>query len=238
MLSGTGTAGQLLGLRNVAGIETVAWASTTPTAVELQRRVADAVQRISGALYAPPNAIVLHPRRWAWLLTQNDTSNRPLVVPDASGAANAMGSLAGNGEGRVGTFAGLSVYVDSDIPTDVNTNQDVILVLNTGETILYESGIRTRVLPEVLSGTLTVRLQVWGYVALAPGRPSRSPSSPAPVWSRRPSPDDSVPVRQRHSLAGPGRGELPAVRERWSERSSFSLGAPMTRPAHGDLPHQ
>ncbi len=49
----------------------------------------------------------------------------------------------------------------------MGANEDVILVLNTGETILYESGIRTRVLPEVLSGTLTVRLQVWGYVALA-----------------------------------------------------------------------
>jgi hypothetical protein len=34
--------------------------------------VADAIARVSGALYEPPNAIVMHPRRWAWLLTQNE----------------------------------------------------------------------------------------------------------------------------------------------------------------------
>ena len=67
----------------------------------------------------------------------------------------------------MGTFAGLPVYLDSNIPTDVNTNQDVVLVLNTNESYLYESTIRTRVLPEVLSGTLTCRIQVYGYIALA-----------------------------------------------------------------------
>ncbi len=169
VLSGTGTAGQLLGLRNVTGIETVTWTSASPTAVELQRRVADAIQRIMGALFTPPNAIVMHPRRWAWLLTQNDASSRPLVVPDASGASNSLGSVSGTGEGRAGTFAGLPVYLDASIPTNLGTgaNEDVILVLNTAETILYESSIRTRVLPEVLSGTLTVRLQIYGHVAQA-----------------------------------------------------------------------
>ncbi|HZG96449.1 MAG TPA: DNA primase [Mycobacteriales bacterium] len=59
------------------------------------------------------------------------------------------------------------MYLDSNIPTDVNTNQDVVLVLNTNESYLYESTIRTRVLPEVLSGTLTCRIQAYGYIALA-----------------------------------------------------------------------
>jgi HK97 family phage major capsid protein len=110
---------------------------------------------------------VVHPRRWAWLLTQNDTANRPLIVPETSGASNSAGLLTGMSEGRVGTFAGLPVYVDSNIPTDVNTNQDVVLVLDPPETYLYESQIRTRVLPEVLSGTLTCRIQAYGYLAQA-----------------------------------------------------------------------
>jgi hypothetical protein len=33
--------------------------------------------------------------------------------------------------------------------------------------VLYESGIKTRVLQETLSGTLTVRLQVYGYLAFS-----------------------------------------------------------------------
>jgi HK97 family phage major capsid protein len=169
VLTGTGATGQLLGVQNVTGVEQVAWTSTTPTAVDFQKRVADAVSRIAGAIYAPPNAIVMHPRRWAWLLIQNDTSNRPLIVPEAQGPSNAQGILAGGAEGRVGTFAGLPVYVDSNIATNtgVGLNQDVVLVLNSAETILYESQIRTRVLPEVLSGTLTVRVQIYGYAAMA-----------------------------------------------------------------------
>jgi hypothetical protein len=47
---------------------------TRPTGLPClyRRRVADAIARVSGALYEPPNAIVMHPRRWAWLLTQNE----------------------------------------------------------------------------------------------------------------------------------------------------------------------
>ncbi len=169
VLTGTGSTGQLLGLQNVSGIETVTWTSASPTAVEFQKRVADAVSRISGSLFSSPNAIVMHPRRWAWLLTQNDTNDRPLIVPETAGPSNAQGLLVAGAEGRVGTFAGLPVYVDGGIATNTGagSNQDVVLVLNTNETYLYESTVRTRVLPEVLSGTLTVRIQLYAYVALA-----------------------------------------------------------------------
>jgi len=76
VLSGSGVAGQLLGLRNVVGIEAVSWTSATPTAVGLIKRVADAQSRISSALFEPANVVIMHPRRWAWLLTQNDSSSR------------------------------------------------------------------------------------------------------------------------------------------------------------------
>jgi len=89
VLSGSGAAGQLLGLRNVVGIEAVSWTSATPTAVELIKRVADAQSRISSALFEPANVVIMHPRRWNWLLTQNDSSSRPLIVPEASGPMNA-----------------------------------------------------------------------------------------------------------------------------------------------------
>ncbi len=169
VLSGTGVAGQHLGLRNVAGIETVTWTSSAPTAQDLQKRVADAVSRISGSLFAAPNAIVMHPRRWAWLLTQNDTSNRPLVVPQAYGPNNAQGVLVGGAEGLVGSFAGLPVYIDASVPKTggAGANEDLIMVLSSNDTILYESGIKTRVLQETLSGTLTVRVQLYAYSALA-----------------------------------------------------------------------
>jgi HK97 family phage major capsid protein len=169
VLSGAGTSGTLTGLRSVPSIESVTWTSATPTVLELQKRVADAVQRIATALYEPPNAIIMAPRRWAWLTMQVDSSNRPMIVPEAYGPTNAPGVAAGGitAEGRVGSFAGLPVFIDSQVPVNVSTNQDLILVLNTKESILWESTPRVRVLPEVLSGTLTVRIQLYNYVALA-----------------------------------------------------------------------
>lgn len=65
VLSGSGATGQVLCLRNVAGIRTVTWTSATPTAQDLQKRVADAVSRLAGSLFGAPNAIVTAPRRWA-----------------------------------------------------------------------------------------------------------------------------------------------------------------------------
>jgi hypothetical protein len=38
------------------------------------------------------DVIVMHPRRWAWLLAATDSTNRPLVVPNAQGPMNAIGS--------------------------------------------------------------------------------------------------------------------------------------------------
>ena len=57
------------------------------------------------------------------------------------------------------------MYLDSNLPTNVSTNQDIVLVINSNETLLWESAVRVRVLPEVLSATLSVRIQLWGYAA-------------------------------------------------------------------------
>jgi len=40
--------------------------------------------------YAAPTAVLMHPRRWAWL-SQLDEQNRPLFLPDANKPMNAAG---------------------------------------------------------------------------------------------------------------------------------------------------
>jgi hypothetical protein len=50
------------------------------------------------------------------------------------------------------------------------TNEDEIYVLRAADLILWEGPLQARVLPEVLSGTLTVRVQLFGYAAFASGR--------------------------------------------------------------------
>jgi len=48
-----------------------------------------------------------------------------------------------------------------------STNQAPVLIGKFSDSYLFESGVKTRVLPDVLSANLTVRFQVYGYAALA-----------------------------------------------------------------------
>jgi HK97 family phage major capsid protein len=175
VLAGSGTSGQVLGIRGTSGIETVAAAGVT--AAQVYAAIADAVQRVHTQRFMPPTVIVMHPRRWAWFLTQLDTSDRPLFLPTANNPQNAMGVLSAvASEQVVGQMHGLPVVTDPGIGTTygAGTNQDLIYVLRASDLILWESGVRTRVLPETLSGQLTVRLQVYGYVAFSAARHPKS----------------------------------------------------------------
>lgn len=173
VLDGSNNNGQVKGLLNAAGINTVEYTDTTPTVAELYPKVADAVQKIHTNRYMAPTVIVMHPRRWAWLLAALDNTNRPLVVPAAQGPNNAFATFGEVASQQiVGQFHGLPVVTDPSIPTTDGdgTNEDVIVVMRASDCILYESSLRTRVLPEVGSGTLTVRLQVYGYLAFTAER--------------------------------------------------------------------
>jgi HK97 family phage major capsid protein len=181
VLSGAGTSGTATGILSTGSIGAVAYTDASPTVAELWPKLASAINTVATGIYSEPNLIIMHPRRWAWLLSALDTQGRPLVVPNAGGnqAVNAMGTVngaTGGIERVVGQIMGVNVITDPNIPTTFSGGaagagtEDVIIVLDTNQTYLYESAPRTRVLPEVGSGTLTVRLQVWGYFAFTAGR--------------------------------------------------------------------
>lgn len=175
VISGSGTAGQVLGVRNTVGIETKTITGTGTQ--DLYKAIADAVQRVHTLRFMPPLAIVMHPRRWAFLLAASDSTGRPLVLPGNNNPQNAVATLgAVAAEQVVGNLHGLPVVTDPSIPTNlgVGTNEDVVHVIRSTDLLLFESGIRTRVLPEVGSGTLTTRLQVYGYLAFTAGRYPKS----------------------------------------------------------------
>lgn len=171
LLTGSGAAGQVLGLNAQTGVTAVTVTATTVAG--LYSAIANATQQIYATRFGAPNVIVMHPRRWAWLMSQLDANSRPLVVPAAQGPSNAIGTFNGVAQQQVvGSIQGLPVVTDPSVPTNqgAGTNQDMVLILKTDDVVLYESGIRTRVLQETLSGTLTVRLQVYGYLAFSAGR--------------------------------------------------------------------
>lgn len=173
VLQGVGTAGQMYGLINTTGINAGTYTSGTPTAAGIGTAIVQAISTIAKNRYKGAEAIVMHPSIWYFLVGQTDSSGRPLVVPTSNGPWNSAGVVteAGGAQGSVGTFMGLPVYADSAIAVGANSELPIV-VASFSDNILMESGIRTRVLPDVGSASLTVRFQVYGYTAMAARYPT------------------------------------------------------------------
>lgn len=177
VLSGSNSSNQVKGIFSASGTNAVTYTDASPTVGELYAKIADAVQQIHTGRYMAPNVIVMHPRRWAWFLAALDSSNRPLVVPNAQGPYNAFATPgAPAAEGVVGSLMGLPVVTDPSIPTNIGaaTNEDKIIVMRASDTLLWESPIKTRLLPDIGSGTLTLRLQIYSYIAMTAERYPKS----------------------------------------------------------------
>lgn len=172
LVNGPGTAGTLLGVTAVSGIGAVTYTDGTPTLPELYPKLADAITAVLNARKLPPECFIMAPRRWTWILSQMDSTGRPYVIPSAGGPQNAPGvSGALTMTAPVGNVLGLPVFIDPNIPTTLGAGaEDVIICGRFSDAILWEGNPRMRVLPEVLSGNLTVRCQLYNYVAAAAGR--------------------------------------------------------------------
>ena len=136
----------------------------------LYPKISDAIQLIHTNLYLPPDAIIMHPRRWASILAGVDGSNRPLVVPAAQAPQNAVAGFGGVvSEGYVGQLQGLPVFVSPNVVTTAgaSTNEDKIIVLRRSESYIWEdpSGPYLETFRDVGSGTLTVRFRLHNYFA-------------------------------------------------------------------------
>jgi HK97 family phage major capsid protein len=171
VMYGSGASGQVLGVVNTPGVTSLAVASLD--IVGVYKAIANAIQTIHVTRFLPPEVIVMHPRRWGWLLTLLDTQNRPLFVPDANSAFNAAGILTDvDSQQVVGRTHGLPIVTDPNIATNLGagTNEDQVFIGRFSDFVLWESGIRARVLPETRAANLTVLLQIYSYVAFTGAR--------------------------------------------------------------------
>jgi HK97 family phage major capsid protein len=174
VIGGSGINGQILGVTLTPGISII-----NVSTVDLQHvysAVANAVQLVHTTRFLPPQVIVMHPRRWGWFLSLLDGQQRPLFLPAANNPQNAAGILSDvDSQQVVGQMHGLPVVTDPNITTtdgpgtSVGTN-DVIYVLRASDLVLWETGIRARVLPETKAANLTVLLQAYGYLAFSAAR--------------------------------------------------------------------
>lgn len=171
LLRGSGTSGELLGINAVSSINAVTYTDASPTVGELYPKVADGIQQVATNAKRPAQIVIVHPRRWGWVTAALDSTGRPLVTPVAPQNSVALfGDVAA--QGIVGGMQGLPVVSTASGATNLGagTNQDQIVVCRPAEMILMEGPRRTRILTEVLSGNLTVRLQLFAYVNFFAGR--------------------------------------------------------------------
>jgi HK97 family phage major capsid protein len=144
-------------------------------------------------------ALVSNEAVWNAFATAVDGNKRPLVPPSNQGPWNAAATgdfdPGAPDEGPVGTILGRTWYVDNNIPltfggattspgmssvsaghvspTDGSGSGDTFTPVIAGvfdDLLLFEGEVRTRVLQEILSGTLQVRFQIYSYLAFLPNR--------------------------------------------------------------------
>lgn len=185
---------------SATGFVTQATGTTTAQwtgAASFYTGTAQLLSQISRNRFLPPSAILTNPAVWFALTAATDTTGRPIVVPVQQGADfNQAAAVSGGAaaEGLVGHIQSLPWYVDPNIPlTFGGTVAPSIGAISNGHTapvqgsggnpfftpaiaarfadlFFWEGDMRTRVLTEVLSGSLAVRFQLYAYCASMPNR--------------------------------------------------------------------
>lgn len=176
VISGANSGGAVKGILTASNTISMSYTTTAPTAKALYPVLIDGIQRVQSQRYEPATVVVMHPRRFYWLLAAQDSDGRPLITASGPGV-NQLATFSSTGlEQVVGNFAGLPVVTDPNIPTNLGTgtNEDVILIMKADDLLLLESPVRTRAFPEVLSSTLSVRLQLFSYVGFTAERNPKS----------------------------------------------------------------
>jgi len=171
-LAGTGSSGQITGIHALSGTNSVTFTASSPSGYQMFTPALQAVSQIAKNRKRVDGVTLwMTPSRYFWLVGSLDSQNRPLVVPSQVAFNTMATSEAAAAEGYVANFStGVPVAIDGNIASNygTGTNQDEVYAVRGDDLLWFEGSMRMRVLPEVLSGTLGVRFQVYNYVAFLP----------------------------------------------------------------------
>lgn len=149
-----------------SGIISVTDSAAAPgvTAADVYGDVANAVQQVATNRYLPPTHIVMTPARWYWLVSQVDSQNRPLVVPNGP-AFNQLAESNGNvAQGLVGTMLGLPVYLDPQVATAAASAHEIVLA-RFDDLWLFESPLQSASFDATYADQASVLFRVLAYNA-------------------------------------------------------------------------
>jgi HK97 family phage major capsid protein len=174
VLNGSGSSGEPTGM-TTALTAVVTYTDASPTVSESYPKIVDAIQRVQSAVFQGPNYIIMHPRRLGFFLAGVDDQKRPLVVPNANGPMNAVGTYSGLGYGQSGQYSmlGLPVITDANVTTTngTGTNEDLIYIVSSDELHLWEAPqMPTYVRFEQPDGKVAIRIVLFGFSAFTAQR--------------------------------------------------------------------
>ena len=174
ILNGSGSSGQPTGI-TTALTAVVTYTDASPTVGEMYPKIVDGIQRVQSAVFQGPNYIIMHPRRLGFFLAGVDDQKRPLVVPNANGPMNAIGTYSGLGYGQSGQYSmlGLPVITDANVTTTngTGTNEDLIYIVSSDEMHLWEAPqMPTYVRFEQPDGKVAIRIVLFGFSAFTAQR--------------------------------------------------------------------
>ena len=162
LINGSGVSGQMLGLANftIPASNTIAGSSATTIAL-LWPLLGQAAAAVANNRLLQPEVWLMAGRRWFWIVSSIDSSNRPIASPH-SGSDAAHWPVAG-GYPPVGNIDGLPTYLSGAITAGAVA--DNAYCVRPNDMFLFESQERYDVVPSPVSGTLQVRLRLHRYAA-------------------------------------------------------------------------
>ena len=189
LINGSGSSGTHTGVLQTSGIGDIDTTDASPTAAEQYQKIVKAIGTVNAARYLPPDVIVMHPRRAAYLAGALDSNNRPLFQVTAATASNTIGTggVAGYGSPMF-QIAGVPVVTDANVPTNLGTgtDEDAVITMRSDDVLLFEQNSGTPMLARfdsVGSATLTVKIVAFGYSAFAVRNPSSVCQNQGSLWN-------------------------------------------------------
>lgn len=158
LINGSGVGNAITGLLKnplVPSSNVITYTSGSPAATAMFTYLGQLLAAVGNTRNLPATAWLLRTNRFAWLASSEDQQSRPLMIADDTGASGEFDILA------------TRAYQNNAITatSGAGANQDVIIACRPDDWLILESDLKTETMPEVLSGTLEVRLQLRGYAA-------------------------------------------------------------------------
>lgn len=175
VVNGSGASNQMQGILQTSGTNQMSAFTAAATAQTFWTKWAGAKAAVNKNRKRPVTFGFMHPDRWGWLESLLDSQNRPLVVPNSNGPTNTYGVFESEEYGVVvGTLGTVPIITDSNVPTNVGTGpEDVVVAARAADLLLWEDGDgmpRELRFEQTLGNQLTIKLVVYGYAAFTAGR--------------------------------------------------------------------